>query len=186
MTKNLARIRLLAMDVDGTLTDGGLVFYRGEQVKIFSVHDGQGIRLALNYGLRIAWVTGNVSDTVAERAASLGVTDVYQGARFKSDALRQIARDQGLGLDEIAFIGDDLNDLPAFEIAGYCFAPANAVEEVKARADLVTQRGGGQGAVREAIEAIFKARGEWEAAVESFLAELEQEQRGKKGPEAVA
>ena len=186
MSDKLSRIKLLAMDVDGTLTDGSMVVQDGEQVKSFSAHDGLGIRLAMNYGLKIAWVTGNVSAAVSDRARALGVEDVYQGSRLKSQAIDEIAARHGLAREEIAFVGDDLNDLPAFERAGFAFAVGNAVEEVKSRADAVTRRCGGSGAVREAIETILKARGEWEATVESFLKELEREEAGKAGPEAVA
>lgn len=186
MNDKLSKIKLLAMDVDGTLTDGSMIFHNGDQIKSFNVLDGLGIRLAMNYGLGIAWVTGNATPSVSERAEKLGVVDVYQGARFKSEALKRIASDHGLSASEIAFMGDDLNDLPAFEHAGFSFAVSNAAEEVKARADMVTQRSGGHGAVREAIEVIFKAKGQWEEAVTSFLRELEEEQAGKKGPEAVA
>jgi len=186
MNERLARIRLLAMDVDGTLTEGEMVFVDGEQIKVFNVYDGLGTRLAINAGLKIAWVTGNVARAVSDRAESLGVTDVCQGVRYKSDAIDALAARHGLEPDEIAYVGDDLNDLPAFERAGVSIAVANAVDEVKARADLVTQRGGGHGAVREVIEMILRARGEWEAAVESFLEELRREQDGKAGPEAVA
>ena len=186
MQDRLAKIKLLAMDVDGTLTDGSMIFGNGEQVKVFSVYDGLGLRLAMNYGLKIAWVTGNITDIVAQRAQSIGVEEVYQGVRHKSQIIRDIAARHGISLEEIAYIGDDLNDLPAFEQAGFCFAPANAVEEVKARAAMVTERCGGRGAVREALEAIFKAKGQWEDAVSSFLSELEREDVGKAGPEAVS
>ena len=185
IVEKLARIKLLAMDVDGTLTDGGMIFLRGEQLKMFSVYDGLGIRLAMNYGLKIAWVTGNSTDSVVQRARTLGVTDVYQSARFKSNTIKQIAEDHGLEMDEIAYIGDDLNDLPAFEFVGVSFAVANAVTEVRERADVVTVRSGGAGAVREAIEDIFKARNQWAEAVSSFLDELAREEAGGKGPEAV-
>jgi 3-deoxy-D-manno-octulosonate 8-phosphate phosphatase (KDO 8-P phosphatase) len=186
MHDRLAKIKLLVMDVDGTLTEGEMVFLAGEQVKVFNVYDGLGIRLAINYGLNIAWVTGNVSQAVTDRARTLAVTAVHQGVRFKSQVMSQIADSFGLSLDEIAYIGDDLNDLPAFEKAGFCFAVSNAVDEVKDRADMVTIRAGGHGAVREAIETILTARGEWEDAVNSFLKELEREDAGKAGPEAVA
>ena len=89
-------------------------------------------------------------------------------------------------MDEIAYMGDDLNDIPALDLAGVAIAVANACAEVKARADIVTEREGGHGAVREVIETVLKARGEWEAAVEAFLDELRREQEGKAGPEAVA
>lgn len=186
MEQQLSRIKLLAMDVDGTLTDGSMIVANGEQVKVFNVYDGLGIRLAMNYGLKIAWITGNVSAAVEERARAIGVVDVYQNAWVKSIALDDLAGRHGLALEEIAFIGDDLNDLAAFGHAGFCFAVQNASSEVKERADMVTERAGGHGAVREAIETILKARGEWKNAIASFLAALEKQAAGKEGPEAVA
>ncbi len=185
MHNKLSKIRILAMDVDGTLTDGDMTFCNGEQVKSFHVHDGLGIRLAINYGLRVAWITGNVATAVAERAEMLGVEDLYQGARYKSEALADLARRHKADVEEIAYIGDDLNDLPAFRAAGFTFAVGDACAEVKEVADAITQRAGGRGAVREAIETILKARGEWEEALASFLDELRNEEAGKQGPEAV-
>jgi len=182
----LSKIKLLAMDVDGTLTDGAMLFCDGEQMKSFSVYDGLGIRLAMNYGLQIVWVTGNLSSAVTDRARTLGVEEVYQNSRYKADAMDKIAGGHSLSKEEIAYIGDDLNDLPAFERAGFSFAPINAVAEVKAKADKVTERSGGKGAVREAIETIIKAQGQWEKAVQSFIDELAQEESGKEAPEAVA
>jgi 3-deoxy-D-manno-octulosonate 8-phosphate phosphatase (KDO 8-P phosphatase) len=182
----LGKIKLLAMDVDGTLTEGEMVVLNGQQVKFFNVYDGLGTRLALNFGLDVAWITGNTSEAVSDRAASLGVTEVYQGARCKTDALDDLAARHGLDMSEIAYIGDDLNDLPAFDRAGVAVAVANAPDEVKSRADMTTQRAGGHGAVREVIELVLKARGEWGSAVRSFLDELRREQDGKAGPEAVA
>lgn len=186
MQDRLAQIKLLAMDVDGTLTEGEMIILDDRQIKMFNVYDGLGIRLAMNYGLKIVWITGNSSTAVAERAKSLQVTDVYQGARFKTEALRHAAERYGLSMSEIAYVGDDLNDLPALHMAGFGIAVANAVDEVKERADMVTERCGGRGAIREVIEAILKARGDWDRAVESFLDELKVEQQGKAGPEAVA
>jgi 3-deoxy-D-manno-octulosonate 8-phosphate phosphatase (KDO 8-P phosphatase) len=185
-TERLAKIKLLVSDVDGTLTEGSMVFLGGGQVKLFHVHDGLGIRLARNYGLDVAIVTGNVSEAVTERAATLGLDRVYQGVRHKSAIIDRMAAETGLSRDEIAYIGDDLNDLPAFERAGFRIAVADATEEVRNQADMVTGRRGGRGAVREAIEAILKARGQWDDAVKSFLTELEREDAGKPAPEAVA
>jgi len=181
----LRRVKLLAMDVDGTLTDGTMIVHNGEQIKSFHAHDGLGIRLAMNYGLKIAWVTGNVSSAVADRARAIGVTELYQGSWVKSTVIDEIAARHGISCDEIAFIGDDLNDLRAFERAGVAIAVANASEEVKQRADVVTERRGGEGAVREAIEMILKSRGEWEDAIERFLVMLDDQEAGKAGPEAV-
>ena len=185
MHNRLSKIKILAIDVDGTLTDGAITFCNGEQVKSFHVHDGLGIRLAMNHGLRIAWITGNVASAVEERAGMLGVEDVYQGARHKSEALVDLATRYDVSVDEIAYIGDDLNDLPAFRVAGFTFAVGDAAAELRETADAVTQRAGGCGAVREAIETILKSRGEWEEASASFLDELRKEEAGKLGPEAV-
>ena len=185
MQDRLARIKLLAMDVDGTLTDGSMIFLDGGQVKVYSVRDGLGITLAMRLGLKVAWITGNAGHAVTERASSLGVTDVYQGIRHKGAAIRELMGNHGLTREEVAFIGDDLNDIPAMEQAGFSFAVADAVEEVRACADIVTERMGGRGAVREAIEAILKSRGGWDEAVSSFLAQLEQEQSAGAGTNAV-
>lgn len=186
MKDKLVRIKLLAMDVDGTLTNGSMTFYDGHQLKTFNVLDGLGIRLAMNYGLKIAWITGNTSYAVTERAKTLGVTDIYQGARYKTEALRDAASKYGLSMDDVAYIGDDLNDIPAFGIAGLSIAVQNAVDELKDRADIITEKFGGSGAVREAIESILKAKGVWDDAVNSFIKELEREERQSVGPEAVA
>ena len=185
MKDRLGKIKVFAMDVDGTLTDGAMTIHNGEQIKTFNVYDGLGIRLAIECGLHIAWITLNPSNTVADRAKGLGVEDVYQSIRVKSDALRELAEARGVSLEEIAYIGDDLNDLPAFSVAGFKFAPVNAVEEVKERADFVTYKSGGSGAVREAIEMILKARGQWEDVVAGFLENGEAGLASKVGPEIV-
>ena len=186
MKDKLSRIKMLVMDVDGTLTDASMIFLGDEEVKVFSALDGLGIRLAMSYGLGIAWITGNTSRAVTVRAQKLGVEDVYQGARFKTAALDDLTSRRGLSLDEIAYIGDDLNDLPVMESVGFSFAVSNAVDEVKARASVVTARRGGAGAVRDAIETILKARGVWDDAVAGFLKRLQEEEADKAGPEAVA
>ena len=169
----ISRIRLLALDVDGTLTDGG-VFYddAGRELKRFHIHDGLGIVLAGFVGLGIAWMTGRTSPLVERRARELGVTDLLQGVRDKAQTLDDLALRRGLSLDEIAFMGDDLNDLPALRRAGFAVAPANAVPEVRAAAHLVTPRAGGAGAVRDAIEAILHARGDWTFACDAYLLSL--------------
>ena len=173
----LKNVKLLAMDVDGVLTEGGMG-YTGEsdQSRVFNTQDGLGIRLALVSGLKIMWITGNESAAVAHRARDLGITELFQGARFKAQAVHEIAERYGLSNDEIAYIGDDLNDLPAFDVVGVCFAVENAVPEVKQAADFVTKKSGGKGAVREIIEMIFKSQDRWQDAVNSFLRDMEREQ----------
>lgn len=161
------------MDIDGTLTSGGLTFYNGLQIKEFNVYDGLGIRLALTNNLMIAWITGNISESVTDRAYSLGVKEVCQGVQDKSEAILQLAGKFDLQLEEIAYIGDDLNDYSAFQRAGFGFAVNNAVEEIKQVSDMITTKSGGRGAVREAIEAIFKAQGKWEEVVKGYVKMLE-------------
>jgi len=175
INEKLSKIRLLAMDVDGTLTDGGLTFHSGLQIKEFNVYDGLGIRLALTNDLKIAWITGNISDTVNDRASSLGVNEVCQGVQNKAKAIIELSEKHNLQLEEIAYIGDDLNDYPAFGTAGIGFAVNNAVEEIKNVSDVVTQKAGGQGAVREAIEMIFKAKGIWDDVVSGYVEMLKSE-----------
>ena len=183
MIEKLKPIKLIAMDVDGVLTDGSIIMSAEGDIKIYSVMDGLGISLAIAAGVSIVWITGNISPAIERRAAALRITELYQGARYKSVALRKVAEDRGLELEEIAFIGDDLNDLPAFELAGISFAVANAADEVKAAADIITKRSGGKGAVREVIETVLNAQGRWESGVQAFLNRLreEEEQRVKVG-----
>ena len=161
----LARVRLLALDVDGTLTDGTVTFGDdGRETKTFHIHDGLGIVLASLVGLRVAFITGRTSPIVERRARELAVPFLRQGVRDKAAALTQIAAEAGVPLAATAFMGDDWNDLPAFGVTGIRLAPANAVPEVRAEAHFVTDKVGGQGAVREAIRAILTARNEYEMA----------------------
>jgi len=178
LLRKLARVRLLVMDIDGTLTDGKLLFIDGRECKMFNVYDGLGIRLAMAQGLEIAWVSGNCSEAVADRARMLGVEELHQKVRLKSRIVTELVERKGLECAEVAFIGDDLNDLPAFDVCGVKIATANAAEELKSRADYVTQRAGGDGAVREAIESILKARGEMKMALHKFLQMLDDEDAG--------
>ena len=169
----LRAIRLLALDVDGTLTDGG-VYYddAGSETKRFHIHDGLGMVLAQMAGLRIIWITGRTSSIVQKRAGELKIGLVLQGVRDKGAALQDAAQQMGFALSECAFMGDDLNDLPAFDAASVCFAPANASPDVLVRADFVMPRSGGNGAVRDAIDLILRARGDYDATVSAYAAAL--------------
>lgn len=172
-TSPLTRVRLLALDVDGTLTDGTVTFTDdGRELKTFNIHDGLGIVMASLVGLQIAWITGRTSPMVERRARELGVFHLLQGVRDKSRALSELAARLGVAPDAIAFMGDDWNDLPAFEVAGVCIAPANADAELLEAAHYVTKRNGGHGAVRDAITAILQARGEYGIAKTLYLTSL--------------
>ncbi|MGQ9524051.1 MAG: KdsC family phosphatase [Armatimonadota bacterium] len=163
------KVRLLALDVDGVLTDGSVVFSSsGDELKSFHILDGMGMRLAMEAGIAVAVISGRHSSPVQLRMAELGVGEVLQGVSDKAAALRDLCVRKGIAQDEAAFVGDDLNDLPAFAVSGFRIAVANAVQEVKQAADVVTSRPGGFGAVREAVELILKAQGRWQAAIERF------------------
>jgi len=169
----LARIKLLALDVDGTLTDGAVIFDdAGRELKRFHIHDGLGIVLAGFVGLKIAWITGRTSPLVERRARELGVSPLVQGVRDKAASLAETAFRAGVAPDEVAFMGDDLNDLAALRWAAVAFAPSNAVTEVRTIAAIVTPRAGGEGAARDAIEMILRARGDYDAAVGAYLLSL--------------
>jgi len=166
-------IRLIAMDCDGVLTDGAIIFTEGgDEIKAFDVADGLGIMMALRAGLQVAVLSGRRSEALARRAQELGIRECHQGLSNKAKALQMLAARLHLETSRIAYIGDDLNDLPAFSVAGARVAVANAAPEIKAQAHYTTARSGGHGAVREAIEAILKAQGRWEAALAAYLKEL--------------
>lgn len=163
------------MDVDGVLTDGGIIWdSSGREAKIFNAQDGLGISLAKCSGFLIIWITGRNSPVVEKRAEELGVDLLLQGARGKARALKDACQQLRISPKEVAYIGDDLNDLPAISLAGLKIAVGNAVEEIKQSADLVLEKEGGKGAVREAIEEILRKKGQYEEAVKLFLLRLEE------------
>lgn len=173
--ERLASIRLLAMDVDGVLTDGGLFFTgEGEETKRFHVADGLGLQLVMYAGLTVAWISGRSSPAVERRARELGVKHLYQETANKSVALAELLGLYTLTSANIAYIGDDLNDLPAFSIAGVKFAPANAAPEIKGLADFITERPGGSGAVREVCDVILKSQDKFNDSLTHYLSRLLQ------------
>ena len=157
-----SRVRLLVLDVDGVLTDGGLfVSASGEEAKRFHVHDGFALVAARRAGLQIAVLSSRASAAVTRRMAELGVSEVHQGVADKAGALDALRERLGLAVAEVAMMGDDLQDLPAMARAGLALAPANAAAEVRRAAHWVARRRGGDGAVREAVEMLLKARRAW-------------------------
>ena len=165
-----ARVKFIAFDVDGVMTDGSLIYTsEGTELKTFNVQDGQGIKLAQRAGIDLAIITGRNSPSVTARAADLGITQVYQGVTDKRGLLGSLLEKQGQGWPAAAFMGDDLMDLSAMIRCGMAIAPANAHVQVKARSHLVTQLGGGKGAVREAIEFILTAQGKLDELFATFL-----------------
>ena len=169
-TVKAENIRLLALDVDGVLTDGGLyIGADGETCKRFNVQDGLAISCALRNNLIVAIITGRQSEIVCRRAAEVGITEIYQGVKNKKVMLAALAAKHSLQLTEVAYMGDDLNDLSALSIAGLSCAPANAVQEVKERVHFIAAKNGGEGAVREVVETILKARGGWAQIVAAYI-----------------
>ena len=163
-------VRLLVLDVDGVLTDGGVFYGPGEvEIKRFHTRDGLAVKAAPSAGLRVAILTARSSEAVARRAAELGVDLVCQGSPDKKRDFRRLLTAAGVQAADCAFMGDDLPDLAAMGQAGYRIAPADAAAEVRAVADLVTEARGGHGAVREAIETLLKARGTWGRVVAGFV-----------------
>jgi 3-deoxy-D-manno-octulosonate 8-phosphate phosphatase (KDO 8-P phosphatase) len=168
---DLKAIELLVLDVDGVLTDGGLIVHSdGSESKRFHTLDGHGIRLWQRAGGKVALISGRISEPVNRRAKELEIAYVLQDCHSKLPALEGLLRDAGLKPENVAYVGDDLMDLPPMRRVGFAAAVANAVEEVKVHADYVTTRTGGQGAVREVIEYLLKNSGRWDGLMGRYLA----------------
>ncbi|MDE1154851.1 MAG: HAD hydrolase family protein [Acidobacteriaceae bacterium] len=168
------KIKVLLFDVDGVLTDGSITFIpdgkgSGTEVKSFSAHDGLGISLARLGGLKVGFVTKRNSQVVALRARDLKIDHLYQGQSNKREAFDKVLLDEGCTAEEVAFVGDDIIDLPALRVAGLAIATANARPQIKAMAHWVTTLPGGQGAGRDAIDFILTAKGVLESTIERYL-----------------
>ncbi|MEM1438962.1 MAG: HAD hydrolase family protein [Pseudomonadota bacterium] len=154
-----ADIGLVVFDVDGVMTDGKFTLDEaGNESKTFNTQDGYGIRRLIESGIRVAVITGRSSGAVTARTAELGIEHVFQGCRDKHAAITGLLSALGTEQKQAAAVGDDMPDLPMFESTGVAFAPANAVAAVASRADLITRRPGGDGAVREIADFILAAR----------------------------
>jgi 3-deoxy-D-manno-octulosonate 8-phosphate phosphatase (KDO 8-P phosphatase) len=179
------KIKLLLFDVDGVLTDGELFFLPDHQqnearselsaqgsveFKGFHAHDGVAVSLARLGGLRTGLITKRFSETVALRARDLKLEFVRQGSQDKGAAFKQIVQEAGLNLDQAAFVGDDIVDLPAMRAAGFAIAVKNARAEVKREAHYLTPHAGGDGALRDAVDFILKTQGKWKQVMESYIA----------------
>lgn len=164
-----ARVKLLVFDVDGVLTSGQIFIGQdGEIMKQFYAQDGLSISAAHSVGLKTAIITGRTSEIVKIRGAELKIGDIHQGAMNKVEALTELVAKYQLTLDQVGYVGDDLNDLPAITKVGFACAPANAVSEIKERVHYVAIKQGGNGAVREIIEYILKAQGKWEQVIAAY------------------
>jgi len=176
LRRRLSAVRLLAFDVDGVLTDGGILVHPdGGESKWFHVRDGLGIIGALRAGLLVAFVSGRRSAAVAARAKDLGITSDRQGVKDKAAEMRALRADLGLSKEEVAFLGDDIVDLPAYAESGVAVAVADAHPRARGAADAVCDADGGRGAARELIEAVLLARGLADA-----LPGIDPPRRGKR------
>ncbi len=155
--RNQGRVKLLATDVDGVMTDGGMYFGpNGQAIKRFDVKDGYGLKMLQSNGVQVAWITADDSAITRARFAALGLDVLRDGVRHKAETLEAVASEMGCELGEIVYVGDDMNDLVVAELVGTFVAPADAAAAVKEKADAVTEKAGGHGAVREVCEAIIE------------------------------
>lgn len=169
---DFSKIELLVLDVDGVLTDGGIVLSpSGEETKVFNVRDGAGMKYWRRAGRKLAIITGRASPAVVCRAKDLDVDTVRLGAKMKLPAYREVLAELGVSEDRVAVVGDDLPDLPLFRHCAFGVAVADAVEELRQAASYVTKAPGGRGAVREVIELILKRAGLWKGILQRYLDE---------------
>lgn len=172
LTDRARRIELILSDVDGVLTDGGIMYdNQGIEHKQFHIRDGLGIKLWQRAGFKFGVLTARTSHIVKLRASELGIDIVRQGFEQKLPAAREVLKQMGLAPEQCAYIGDDLTDLPVIRKVGLGVAVADAVEEARAAASHVTTLRGGQGAVRELIELVLKAKGRWEETIQTYVAD---------------
>ena len=175
LRKRAAQIEVLLMDVDGTMTDGGVTLLSQSdetalEIKTFDAHDGQGLTLAHTAGLRTGCITGRESSALLRRAREMKMEFIYMKQPFKMPAYEEILRKAGVPDRLVAYVGDDLPDLPLMRRAGLAVAVGDAVPEVKRAAQYITKARAGHGAIREAVELILKSKGLWEAMIDKARA----------------
>ncbi|MBK5276662.1 MAG: phenylphosphate carboxylase subunit delta [Desulfuromonadales bacterium] len=169
MYEKLKNIRLMLLDVDGVMTDGGIIYdASGLETKRFNVKDGHGIKMLQRYGVEVGIITGRTSIVVDNRARELGISLVYQGALKKLVSYEDIKLKTGLEDYQIAYMGDDVIDVPVLRRVGFSAAPLDGLCEVRAVVDYVASCNGGCGAVREVCDHILKARGAWAEIAERY------------------
>ena len=153
-------IKMILLDVDGCLTDGKIVYSEnGDEIKAFNVKDGLAIKAWINLGFEVAIITGRQSKIVRRRADELGITHLYQGVKDKATLVSKLCNELGITLEEMAAIGDDLNDYRMLQNVGIAFVPHNASRHVKEIANVILEERGGEGAVREMIEMMIRHNG---------------------------
>jgi len=169
LKNNTKEIKLIILDVDGTLTDGSIyIDNNGLESKAFNVKDGLAIVEAERLGMLFAIITGRDSKIVQMRAEELKIKEIHQAVKNKLSKLDELAGKYNLSYDEIAYMGDDINDLPIINKVGLSGAPKDSVQEIKETADLISSSCGGKGAVREFIEYILKKNGQWNKVLAKY------------------
>ena len=170
MQAKLAKIKLLLLDVDGVLTDGRIIYdCQGNELKAFDVKDGHGLKMLQRAGIAVGIITGRQSQVVVRRAAELGIEILYQGALSKLEPYLEILDQHGLTDEQVAYVGDDVVDLPILRRVGFSATVADAVAEVVPLVDYVASQGGGRGAVREICDLLIKASGRWEELTSRYF-----------------
>jgi len=160
--EKLKKIKMLILDVDGVMTDGSIIMDSdGREMKNFNVRDGHGLVMIQRHGIQVAILTGRTSAVVDHRARDLKITEVYQGALNKKEVFAEILKKNNLMPEAIAYMGDDIVDIPVLKLVGFSAAVADALDVVKKPVDYVTANKGGQGAVREICEMLLIAQGYW-------------------------
>jgi len=171
LADKIRNVKVLILDVDGVLTDGLIIIGDdGQETKGFHVRDGHGLKMIRRAGVEVMLLTGRKSRVVEHRARELGVERVYQGALDKLAVFEEILRTGNLTAGQVAYMGDDIVDLPVLKRAGFSVTVSDAHEDVLKIVDLVTQNAGGRGAVREVCEIILKVQGKWETLMERYRA----------------
>ena len=170
MQDKLAKIKLLLLDVDGVLTDGRIIYdNQGNELKAFDVKDGHGLKMLQRAGIEIGIITGRSSKVVGFRAAELGIEILYQGALQKLEPYLEILSTQGLTDEQVAYVGDDVVDLPILSRVGFSATVADAVSDVLPLVDYVASRPGGRGAVREICDLVLRASGRWDELTQKYF-----------------
>jgi 3-deoxy-D-manno-octulosonate 8-phosphate phosphatase (KDO 8-P phosphatase) len=169
LLKIAGKIKLVIFDVDGVLTDGSIIFDNEEnEFKSFHVRDGHGIKMLIRAGFIVAMITGRYSKVVERRARDLGITEIYQKCRDKRIPYRHLLEKYSVDSGKVAYVGDDIVDLPLLHGAGFSVAVADAAEEAKNVAMVITKSKGGRGAVREVCDFLLKAKGLWEGIIDEY------------------
>ncbi|MCX7703236.1 MAG: HAD-IIIA family hydrolase [Planctomycetota bacterium] len=166
LRKKLKKVKMVVLDADGVLTDGKVTFDdTGREWCSFDVKDGFGVRALIHSGVIVAVISGRMSEVVKNRAAMLGIKEIYIGVKEKRHPYRELLKRYGLKKEEVAYVADDVYDLPLMKEVGISIAVADSVEDVLREADYVTRSCGGRGAVREVAEAVLKEKGLWDGIV---------------------